>query len=104
VTASVVGLIGVGALIAIGNVVAMRRIWASPLLETSQKIAQTIFIWLLPGTFLAMRFLLGAPPRRASLSAPLADTFDASAYLGHGQYGPDGGHHGGFDGGGGHHG
>lgn len=56
--------IGVGLAIAIvvANVVILRRLWASPMFGRSQKLAQTILIWLIPGSFLAVRHFL-IPPR-----------------------------------------
>jgi hypothetical protein len=33
----------------------MRRLWASPAFERSQKIAQTALVWLIPGSYLAVR-------------------------------------------------
>ena len=37
------------------NVVTMRRLWRSVLFERSQKIAQTILLWLVPGSFTVVR-------------------------------------------------
>jgi hypothetical protein len=51
-----------GVLLAAFNVVATRRIWASRELERSQQVAQTILVWLLPCTFVAVRYELN-PPR-----------------------------------------
>jgi hypothetical protein len=56
----IVGLTGL--LLLLVDLDAKRRIWRSPQLERSQRIRQTILVWLLPGAFVAVRYAL-APPR-----------------------------------------
>jgi len=51
-----------GLLLAGLNLKATWRIWTSRELERSQQIVQTILVWLLPGTFLAVRYELDPPP------------------------------------------
>lgn len=51
-----------GLLLAGLNLAATWRIWKSRELERPQQIAQTILLWLLPGTFLAVRYELHPPP------------------------------------------
>jgi hypothetical protein len=51
-----------GLVLAVLNVVATRRIWASQELERPQQVAQTILVWLLPCAFMAVRYELN-PPR-----------------------------------------
>jgi len=102
---------GLGAATAVVNIATMRRLWASPMFERPQKIAQTVLMWILPGSFLVVRHLLGeSRPRRGSIGT--ADStvdfvwFDAandgSSSANH--HGWDGGGHGGGGGdfGGGH--
>jgi hypothetical protein len=43
------------------NLVATWRIWTSAQLERTQKIAQTILVWLVPGAFVAVRYALDPP-------------------------------------------
>ena len=58
---SIVGLAvcGVGAVLAAVNAVTMRRLWASPIFERPQKIAQSVVLWLVPGSFIVVRHVLG---------------------------------------------
>ena len=61
-------LLTTGALIALLNVVVTRRLWASVELETSQKVAQTIMTWLIPGSVLAVWAVLrGQAPEESVL-------------------------------------
>jgi len=48
-------LIGSGTAVAIANTLTTRALWASPMFDRSQKVAQTALMWLLPGTFLVTR-------------------------------------------------
>jgi len=80
-----------GALTAM-NAVITRRVWASPIFERPQKIAQSVLIWLIPGSFVLVRQVLaGHEPRR------LIDSSDATAGneggLGYGGSIETGGHH-----------
>jgi hypothetical protein len=51
-----------GLALLVSNVRATYWIWTSQALESPQKIAQTILVWLLPGAFLAIRYELNPPP------------------------------------------
>jgi hypothetical protein len=91
-----VGLIGVGAVVAIANVFTTRSLWSSPMFERSQKIAQTVLMWLVPGTFVVTRHLVRGSSSAADSSDPtvnrqygIAD--DPTVY--HHGHGDDGGHH-----------
>ena len=44
--------------VAVANAATGRALWRSQLFERSQKIAQTILMWLVPGTFVIVRFAL----------------------------------------------
>ena len=46
---------GLAGLVGSINVVTMRRRWASPIFERPQKIAQSVLLWLVPGSFFAIR-------------------------------------------------
>lgn len=48
-------VIAAGLGVAVANVRTMRPLWRSPALERSQKIAQTVLMWLVPGSYLAVR-------------------------------------------------
>jgi hypothetical protein len=50
-----------GLLLAGLNLAATRRIWKSVQLERTQRIAQTVLVWLVPGAFLAVRYALDPP-------------------------------------------
>jgi hypothetical protein len=51
-----------GLLLLTFDLAATWRIWTTPQLERPQRIVQTILIWLVPGAFVAVRYLLN-PPR-----------------------------------------
>jgi hypothetical protein len=51
-----------GSFLAVANVIATVRIWRTPLLERSQRLAQTVLVWLVPGVFVAVRYELAPPP------------------------------------------
>jgi hypothetical protein len=42
--------VALGALVVAMNVVVLRRLWASAMFDRGQKIAQTVLLWLLPGS------------------------------------------------------
>jgi hypothetical protein len=70
----------VGAALLAANVGATRRIWISVELERSQKIAQTILVWLLPGAFLAIRYELD-PPREPKDDPTVQKVTDDSSHV-----------------------
>jgi hypothetical protein len=97
---AVFGLLGATLLLA--NVVATKRVWASDLFERSQKTAQTILLWLVPGFVFVVWGVLRE--RRAGQQSDLAAggwTFFVDGIAGTGDFAT----HGGGDGhnGGGHH-
>jgi hypothetical protein len=91
-----VGLGAVALALVTANALTTRRLWSSAGFDRPQKIAQTVVLWLLPGTFLAVRHFLtephGTPVRDQTVEVgPL----DATVYddpPGHGHHG--GGHDG----------
>ncbi len=108
---AVFGVLGAALLFA--NVVATKRLWASDLFETWQKVAQTAFMWLVPGGVFVVWGVLREPRfGNQSDSAIAGVTFAVDCFLGTGGFASsagDGGHHGGGDhghhsglGGGGH--
>jgi hypothetical protein len=64
------GLIGAGVLVAIANVLTTRSLWVSPMFDRSQKIAQTVLMWLVPGAFVVTMVLLRDKPDRGDSSDP----------------------------------
>jgi hypothetical protein len=74
-SAAGLGVCGVGAAVGLLNLVTMRRLWASPLFERSQKIAQSVLLWLVPGSFVLVRHVLG--DHRVGFSG---DSVDATAH------------------------
>jgi hypothetical protein len=108
--------VGVGLM----NTLATRRLWNSAIFEPSQKVAQTILIWVIPGSFIVVWAFLREPrvepgiggrsdPRVGGLAVSainwLAGTSsDGGGYPGGGHHeGTGGSHQAAFDGGG-HHG
>jgi hypothetical protein len=99
-------LVAIGVVIVIGNLATLRLIWGSTTLETSQKMAHTAVVWLLPGSFLFVRYVLREPPGQtprdpnapaASLLSSIGDFWFGTA----GHRADDGRGPGGEDGGGG---
>lgn len=76
------GLALAGVVVFVVNASTTRRLWRSQMFERSQKIAQTVLVWMLPGSFLVVRHLL-AEPRPASPGDPTVENgtreFDLSA-------------------------
>lgn len=107
-----------GAAILVANVVATKRVWASELFETSQKVAQTAFMWLVPGGVFVVWGVLREPRIGEQRDRAIAGvTFAVDWFVGTGDFAHDGGsgshhdgghhgtfhhggHHGGFGGGG----
>ena len=46
---------GVAGLVAAINAVTTKRLWASPIFERPQKIAQSVLLWLIPGSVVVVR-------------------------------------------------
>jgi hypothetical protein len=91
--AVILGLVGIA--VAIANTLTVRALWASDQFERFQKITQTVLVWILPGSFLAVRHILREPKRQAvsdDLTArSTRDRDQAWDYVPHD--GHDGGHH-----------
>ena len=98
-----------GAAVLFANLVATRLVWRSELFETSQKVAQTVFLWLVPGgVFLVWGVLRESKPGPQRDRAIAGVTFAVDWFVGTGDFSHDsgsgghhdGGHHGTFHGGG----
>jgi hypothetical protein len=88
-------LMGIGAAVAAANAFTTRALWASPMFERSQKVAQTVLIWVLPGSFVFTRHFVRGTADRAdgdpTVSRDDRILEDPSAFNhGHGDFG---GHH-----------
>jgi len=87
-----IGIVG-AAVVAGVNAVTTRALWRSPIFERPQKAAQTVLIWVIPGTFVVVRHLLGELTRRhvesddPTISRRHGFEDDPSAYT----HGPGGG-------------
>jgi hypothetical protein len=104
---------GAAVAIAVANLRTMGPLWACEGLERSQKIAQTVLVWLLPGSFMVVRQIVrssrGLPSpedaTRSAFAAMMTGHTDAMSYErerfddGGGSFGHDSSHHG-HDGGG----
>lgn len=101
----------VAAVVVFVNAVATRRLWASEIFETPQKVAQTALLWLLPGSVIVVWSVLrenraagSLDPTASGTGAAVTDWLLSSAGQRHFHHG--GGDHHGSDGGqldGGHH-
>lgn len=89
-------MMGAGVAVAIANALTTRSLWRSSMFERSQKIAQTVLIWLVPGMFVFTRHLVRGAPDCADSSDPTVHRehgyADDPAGYHHGP-GDDGGHH-----------
>jgi ABC-type nickel/cobalt efflux system permease component RcnA len=72
--AALAGVVGVLVLL---NAVTTGRLWMSHEFERSQKLAQTILLWLVPGAFLIVRHLL-RDSRRERTGDPTARPVDST--------------------------
>jgi hypothetical protein len=102
------GLGGVG--LAVLNVATTRRLWASQIFERPQKIAQSVLMWIVPGSVFLVRAVLGERHEGRAIDASDPTAFSSSRSDDYDSaYGSVGSHHfgsghggGGFgDGGGG---
>jgi hypothetical protein len=86
--------------VALANAFTARKVWRSSLFERPQKIAQTVLIWLVPGTFLLVRYFLRDPMQNARKGTGGDPTVNRdSGYIDENpsfltSHGPDGGGHG----------
>ena len=90
-----IGLAALGIALGVANVVTVRSLWLSPLFEKSQKVAQSVLVWVVPGFFVVVRYLLHEP-------TGTTDSSDPTVHRNHG-YADDPTVHGHGDGDGGHH-
>jgi len=80
-TSSIWIAIAVGGLIlAIGNVVVTKRLWRSAMFERSQKIAQTVLLWVFPGGAIVVNWFLREPPTQEAESDPTYSNDGATNY------------------------
>ena len=97
-----------GAALLFANVVATRRLWASELFETSQKVAQTALMWVVPGGVLLVWSVLRERKPGSERDPAIAGvTFVVDFFAGSGAFARDAGdvgHHGVGHHGGDHHG
>jgi len=104
-----VAFVVAGAVSAVANLIVLRSLWVSPLYERSQKIMQTMLVWLVPGSAVFVWRLLRDPASAGGRGGLLlgddapGGMFDMGSFadgIAEGHH-----HHGGGDfGGGGHHG
>jgi hypothetical protein len=77
----------------IANLRTMRPLWTSPALERSQRIAQTILMWLVPGAYLVIRAIV-LPQRPGARSDPTSYPNVGTDYRGYANIDhPGNGHH-----------
>jgi hypothetical protein len=104
-----VAFVGLGALILALNASVTRRLWASAMFERGQKVAQTILLWLLPGSVFLVWAVVREPSKRGEPRHWIDTTVDALTGAaddvgGHGAHGGHDDHpshvdgHGGLDG------
>ena len=74
-------IIAVGVLLlATGNAVVTRRLWRSQMYERSQQMAQTVMIWLLPGSAVFASWLLQEPSKQELSADSTASNQAATDY------------------------
>jgi hypothetical protein len=67
-------------ILAIGNAVVTARLWRSPMWERSQQIAQTFFLWILPGGAIIVNWFVREPTRKEPQSDPTYSNDGATDY------------------------
>jgi hypothetical protein len=93
----VVAIIVVGLGLLAANLLTQRSLWLSDQFERPQKIAQTILLWAVPGSFILVRHIIHERPIRPhdTTSHPYDAYTDASAVFY--DHSGGGGHGGGGD-------
>jgi hypothetical protein len=90
-------LIGLGAAVAVANALTTRALWSSPMFERSQKVAQTVLIWVVPGMFVFTRHLVRGDAGGVESGDPTVHRehgyADDPTAFNHGHAGDVGGHH-----------
>jgi hypothetical protein len=83
----------VAAITAVNGIVTV-RLWRSPLFDRGQKVAQTILLWVIPGTAAVVYGLLRSPERSPSndptVSNDAATDYSSFGSRTHGSSYPDG--------------
>jgi hypothetical protein len=69
-----------GLVLAIGNAVVMVRLWRSQMYERPQQIAQTVVLWLLPGSAIVVNWFLREPSRESLAADPTVSNSAATDY------------------------
>src|SRR5580704_17273051 len=91
------GLVVLVVAVVVANVVTIRARWLSPLFEKSQKVAQSVLIWIVPGAFVVVRHFLHEPSGSSQYVDPTVHRADGYAddptSVMHGHGDGDGGHH-----------
>lgn len=86
--------------VVLANALTVRKVWRSSLFERPQKIAQTVLICLVPGTFVLVRYFLRDPTQNARRRTGGDPTVNRDGgYIDENpsfftSHGPDGGGHG----------
>jgi hypothetical protein len=75
----IVAAVTFAAVVAILNLLTLKRLWASTSLERSQKVAQSVLLWLLPGSVWLVRYLLSDKRQERSDDPTTGATSDTSA-------------------------
>jgi hypothetical protein len=92
-----VGLTALVLALAVANAVTVRSLWRSPLFDKSQKVAQAVLVWIIPGFFFVVRHLLNEPAGTAGTDDPTVRRdqgyADDPTVFGYGHADGDGGHH-----------
>jgi len=107
--ALLIGLVGGGIVVAVANAFVSYRLWRSPLFERPQKVAQTLLLWVVPGSAIVVWHALhdslpgwGRSRDRFGMDASGETDVDREDFGAGPHWGGDGGH-GGHHGGGGEH-
>lgn len=70
----------VALVLAIGNTVVTARLWRSQMFERSQQVAQTVLVWLLPGSAIVVNWFLRESSREEATSDPTYSNDGATDY------------------------
>jgi hypothetical protein len=68
-----IGAILAAAVLIVVNAIITWTLWRSPLFERRQKVVQTVIIWLLPGSLMAVRHIIHEPHHGRDSGDPTID-------------------------------
>ena len=78
-----IGLSAAGVALTTANGLTTRRLWASAAFDRPQKVAQTVLIWLLPGSVLLVGYILGESRRNPGADSTWSNDYSIAEDVAH---------------------